>query len=106
MISKHYSQTITIYIDYNLDYTADALQNQMNELLQQQKFLETFYQLDINENQIAEKLKIYLPAIEEWSKSYLQSGTNRNTSNESNISVGKIVDIEENIWSPFLGFKG
>ena len=77
----------------------------MNKLLQEPKFLEMFYQLDIDENQIASKLKEYLPSIEKWSKTYLRS-TKTGLADSNNVYINDIVDIEENIWSPFLGFKG
>ena len=76
----------------------------MNELLQQTKVLETLYILDIDENQIASKLKEYLPQIGLWKRNYLQD--TQASGDESKPSITKVVDIEENVWSPYLGFKG
>ena len=80
------------------------LVNKMNELLQQTKVLETLYMLDIDEIHIASKLKEYLPQIELWRRNYIQN--HNETAEEDKPHIENIVDIEENVWSPFLGFKG
>lgn len=75
----------------------------MNELLAEPKFLETFYQVDTDEMEMASKVKEYLPQIQLWSKKFL----NKNQCQETSTPViTDVVDIEENIWSPYLGFKG
>eukprot|EP00111_Clytia_hemisphaerica_P000398 TCONS_00001102-protein len=88
----------------NNKFEMKDLVTKMNELLQQTKVLETLYTLDIDEQQIASKLKEYLPQVGLWKRNYLQDS--QTSADESKPSITNIVDIEENVWSPYLGFKG
>ena len=78
----------------------------VKELLLEAKYLETLYVLNVDENHISSKLMAYLPQIEAWSKSYFKTDSDKQIIPSSSSSISDIVDIEENIWSPFLGFKG
>jgi len=82
------------------------LAQKVKELLQEQKYLETFYILDVDEIHITSKLQAYLPQIEAWSKSYFQADSGQQTISNTSAPITEIIDIEENIWSPFMGFKG
>ena len=77
----------------------------MNELLHQPKFLETFYQVDTDEIEMADKLKEYLTQIQMWNTSFGSKGNSHENSLTKPV-LTKVIDIEENIWSPYLGFKG
>ena len=76
----------------------------MNELLYQPKFLEIFYQVDTDEIEMASKLKEYLTPIQFWSKNFLSKENYHEKASRPVIT--EVVDIEENVWSPYLGFKG
>lgn len=77
----------------------------MNELLHQPKFLETFYQVDTDEMEMADKLKEYLTQIQMWNASFMGKGNSQQTTLTKPV-LTDVIDIEENIWSPYLGFKG
>lgn len=78
----------------------------MNELLHQPKFLETFYQVDTDEIEMADKVKQYLTQIQMWNTNFVSKGNSQQSAPLTKPVLTEVIDIEENIWSPFLGFKG
>ena len=79
----------------------------MNELLHQPKFLEIFYQVDTDEIEMADKLKEYLTQIQMWNTNFVsKENSQQNHAPLTKPVLTDVIDIEENIWSPYLGFKG
>ena len=78
----------------------------MNELLHQPKFLETFYQVDTDEMEMADKVKEYLTPIQMWNSNFVSKGSYQQNTALTKPVLTDVIDIEENIWSPYLGFKG
>lgn len=79
-------------------------------MMQSPRYVELLYQLDLDINHVKEKLAEYILRIKKWPEQYLKQQTVTNKTQQSNGHAGcdvtKIVDIEENIWSPYYGFKG
>lgn len=79
-------------------------------MLQKPKYVEILYQLNLDIGHVREKLVEYISRIKHWPSQYLQQQKRENTTESNNIhrdyDITKIVDIEENIWSPYYGFKG
>lgn len=65
---------------------------------------------------VTAKLKEQLPLIQAWARKYMRETplpTSRlstplvsSSSNMESVCVSKVLDIEENIWSPTFGMKG
>lgn len=86
----------------NADFHETELHNRLSQMLKMPKYLELLYQLDIEESVIREKLAEYVDCIKHWPQQYLTE----QKSNNEDYNIDKIVDIEENIWAPYFGFKG
>ncbi|XP_041474076.1 DNA replication ATP-dependent helicase/nuclease DNA2-like [Lytechinus variegatus] len=85
------------------------------DILKQPAFLCDMYSLKVDEENLLEEVEEYADTIKRWSDSYLGSKPRGNVdikwpgsfkSENCNMSVSKVTDIEETIWSPRWGVKG
>ncbi|KAK7487914.1 hypothetical protein BaRGS_00020815 [Batillaria attramentaria] len=77
-------------------------------VVQSSKFLHDMYGQGVTEQKVMEEVENYIEPLQAWQHKYMDNG-NRGTSNRppsSELSVVKIHDIEETIWSPRIGVKG
>lgn len=76
------------------------------------KHYETMAEIGLNENQVMEHLKSKLPEMQSWAATYVQARpTADSTVKDRNghlvsMSINKLLDVEEQIWSPRYGLKG
>ncbi|KAK9768425.1 DNA replication endonuclease-helicase Dna2 [Basidiobolus ranarum] len=77
--------------------------------------IEELYSVGETEETAMEHLKEMIPLIQEWASKYISSrpkpeglvAQHRSVTGEKlNVSICKILDIEEHIWSPMYGLKG
>ena len=79
------------------------------------QYLESLYAINADETEMLTKMREYFSPINDWSRQFLGSpyGHEMDFKIEGSkdeapttVHIDKIIDIEENIWSPLLGLKG
>lgn len=99
-------------------FSADKLERKARENLTTIKYLDSLYAIGIDETQILDKIRQYYVPMETWWKDFLSNSSGKvmefKTGEQSkkdddsitSLHIDKIVDIEENVWSPTYGLKG
>ncbi|XP_064613334.1 DNA replication ATP-dependent helicase/nuclease DNA2-like [Liolophura sinensis] len=77
-------------------------------VMQQNKFLHEMYSQNATEDTVQAEVVKYIPPFQAWLQKFTNIGRFALGSQrpESGITVTKVRDIEENIWSPRFGVKG
>lgn len=93
------------------DIEKTALKN-----MQSPKYLEQLSILNADIPDIVEMQKEYYASLQKWSKQFMNGGKGveidfkfgdeKGEEYTTSVCIDKIVDIEENIWSPYYGLKG
>lgn len=83
-----------------------TLEDRLDEMLQTSKYVELLYRLDLDIVHIKEKLVEYTSRIKRWPGQYLKQQSTLDEKQGTRFEISDIIDIEENIWSPYFGFKG
>ncbi|XP_013379222.1 DNA replication ATP-dependent helicase/nuclease DNA2 [Lingula anatina] len=89
-------------------FSKDKVEAIVKEILQQKKFLIEMYGQDATEAVVRAEIDKYIPPMLAWTEKYMPPpvhsfGARPST---SDLHVTKVMDIEENIWSPRYGVKG
>ncbi|XP_030830072.1 DNA replication ATP-dependent helicase/nuclease DNA2 [Strongylocentrotus purpuratus] len=86
-----------------------------SDILKQPAFLCDMYSLKVDEDNLLEEVGEYADTIKRWSDTYLGSNPRGSVDikwpgsfkpENCGVSVSKVTDIEESIWSPRWGVKG
>ncbi|KAK3078639.1 hypothetical protein LTS18_007002, partial [Coniosporium uncinatum] len=73
---------------------------------------ETIAEIELNVNQVVEHLRSKLPEIQAWAEMFVRAkpGDNSHVKDRNgksiSMSVNKLLDVEEHVWSPAYGMKG
>ena len=95
--------------------TAGDLEMRARENLKNPKYLESLNVLGIDINDIIEKQKEYYYSLERWSNQFMSDchtdidfkiGQEKDDDYLTSAHIDNVIDIEENIWSPYYGLKG
>lgn len=76
------------------------------------RHIEDLYKTQLSEAQAIDHLTSKLPAIKEWASTFVKQRPDLRTLVEDphgkqvKLSVNKLLDVEEHIWSPMFGLKG
>jgi DNA replication ATP-dependent helicase Dna2 len=88
----------------------DTLDGLLTDLLP--LYYETIAEINLNENQIREHLSPRLLEMGAWAKVFVQRAPQPEAvvqgrhGQQSRVSINKLLDVEEHIWSPNYGLKG
>ena len=72
----------------------------------------TMVEVGLNLNQVREHLKSKLPEIQGWAETYVRESSEQDAiikgrnGQQLRLSVNRLLDVEERIWSPNYGLKG
>uniref|UniRef100_A0A672Y999 DNA replication ATP-dependent helicase/nuclease n=1 Tax=Sphaeramia orbicularis TaxID=375764 RepID=A0A672Y999_9TELE len=98
------------------DFTSETLSKFADLALHSPQHLADMYSLGVSQEEMTQELHNYLPSLEHWAKEYLSSQTPKAISlkipnsgdrcQDAAVTVAKLADIEENVWSPRFGLKG
>ena len=102
-------QTCLTEKNFALDYMIDRL----NELIKT-KYHEEIIIGGMNADELSEQIKSGLPKLKEWEQTYFRQSPNqystvtehRGGNTRPLLLVSKVLEIEEEIWSPMYGIKG
>ncbi|KAI9719864.1 MAG: Tripartite DNA replication factor [Chrysothrix sp. TS-e1954] len=76
------------------------------------KHFEDLYEVNLNEQQVVEHLQSKTAVLQSWAETFVRSkpgptaSINDRNGKKAHMSVNKLLDIEEHIWSPMYGLKG
>ncbi|KAK2182354.1 hypothetical protein NP493_357g00002 [Ridgeia piscesae] len=90
-------------------FSETAMKEVAEEILTQSKFLHEMYGQAVTENSLMEEIEKYLPPLRRYVETYVSSSqSNSSLRRKPQVSdvITKVVDVEENIWSPRFGIKG
>ena len=101
------------------EFSPDALLKRASGLLQKLSYMDDLYSLGQTENWAMENLKEHIPLLCDWAKKFMAPFPHPDVgamdfktpeypqeSEQPNVCVSALKDIEENIWSPRFGLKG
>ena len=73
---------------------------------------ETILEINSSCEEVKEHLNSKLPELQAWAKMFVRAEPHRDAvvrqlnGRQSTISVNKLLDVEEHVWSPMYGLKG
>jgi CRISPR/Cas system-associated exonuclease Cas4 (RecB family) len=96
-------------------FTVDAIVHAVDEVLPE--FLDELYAIDTPVAAAREELLAYVPTLTLWAGKFMQRSRpeqqvnmdaqhDRNAPFTDRVSISRVLDIEENCWTPRLGLKG
>uniref|UniRef100_A0A3B5AHF5 DNA replication ATP-dependent helicase/nuclease n=1 Tax=Stegastes partitus TaxID=144197 RepID=A0A3B5AHF5_9TELE len=103
------------------DFSLEKLSKLADEALQGPRYLGDMYALGVSQEEMKQELHDYLPSLQHWANTYLNSSSpkaislklpsnSRAPSNRQDpatvVTVTELADIEENVWAPRFGLKG
>ncbi|PVD31406.1 hypothetical protein C0Q70_06818 [Pomacea canaliculata] len=83
----------------------DDIMSTAEMIVQSPKFLHEMYGQGVRESQVLCEVQSYIEPLQTWQKQHVDV-TDNSQRPVSEVSVVKIHDIEETIWSPRYGIKG
>ncbi|KAF9434804.1 Tripartite DNA replication factor [Entomortierella beljakovae] len=97
------------------DFSTESMKNTVDKVIK--LHFNDLYLVNESLDVAREKLSEFIPSCQEWARQYLKSkpsssGDIHQTTTQARdgeskmLCVNKILDIEENIWSPMFGLKG
>ncbi|EEH08040.1 conserved hypothetical protein [Histoplasma capsulatum G186AR] len=75
-------------------------------------YVESLYEIQVEFSEATEYLMSKMPALQAWAETFMRSHPTRESIVEdrngtsSCLSINKLLEIEEHIWSPMYGLKG
>eukprot|EP00116_Pleurobrachia_bachei_P000606 sb/3460868/ len=91
------------------DFSPTFLLSECKSALDSREIIENLCSLGLSKDEMINKLREYLPLITNWGGEMVSGrgkGVSFGQQTSEHVSVSKILDIEESIWSPRLGCKG
>ncbi|KAI9674760.1 MAG: Tripartite DNA replication factor [Caeruleum heppii] len=76
------------------------------------RYLESIYEIKLEINQAVEYLKSKMPELQAWAELFVSAKPKPNASVKDRnggsalMSINKLLDVEEHVWSPMYGLKG
>eukprot|EP00070_Physeter_catodon_P024703 XP_023987850.1 DNA replication ATP-dependent helicase/nuclease DNA2 isoform X1 [Physeter catodon] len=101
-------------------FAPEKLQELAFQTVQEIRHLKEMYRLNLNQDEIKQEVKEYLPSFSKWAGDFMHKHTSTdfpqmqlslpsdgsNGNSTCHIEVINSLDIEESIWSPRFGLKG
>ena len=94
----------------NKKFDLAAINKVITEILLEPTFIHDMYTINVTPEAVREEIETYVPQLMNWCNKYLlltdkTMGANGFKKNQD-FQITRILDIEENLWSPRYGLKG